>query len=72
MFGKKVERRFRVEGMTCDSCVHHVTEALKGVKGVKKVQVDLEKEAAEVVLAPDIPFAALAAAVEDAGYVLKE
>ena len=33
---------FRVEGMTCDHCVHAVTEELHQLDGVKAVDVDLE------------------------------
>jgi copper chaperone CopZ len=29
-----------IEGMTCDNCVRHVTKALRGVSGVKSVEVD--------------------------------
>ena len=31
-----------VEGMSCGSCVKHVTEALNTVEGVTKVDVDLQ------------------------------
>lgn len=31
-----------VEGMSCGSCVKHVTEALSTVEGVTKVEVDLQ------------------------------
>ena len=37
-----------IEGMTCDNCVKHVTRALRGVSGVKEVQVDREKARATV------------------------
>ncbi|MDR1412041.1 MAG: cation transporter, partial [Spirochaetaceae bacterium] len=38
----------RIDGMSCEHCVHHVTEALKGVAGVSSAKVDLEKKSAEV------------------------
>ena len=39
---------FDVKGMTCDNCVHHVTEAAKGVAGVKDARVDLATNTAQV------------------------
>ena len=60
----------RIEGMTCQHCVRHVTRALEGVEGVEAVAVDLEAGRAEVRPragtrpAPE----ALVAAVRDAGY----
>lgn len=37
-----------IEGMTCDNCVKHVTRALRGVSGVKEVQVDRDNARATV------------------------
>lgn len=42
-----------VAGMTCEMCVDTVTQTLKGVKGVKNVNVSLEKNAADVELEND-------------------
>jgi copper chaperone len=39
---------FDVKGMTCDHCVHAVTEAAKSVEGVKEARVDLESNSAQV------------------------
>ncbi len=72
MFGAKIVQQFQVEGMTCDSCVHHVTEALEGVKGVKKAVIDLDRGSAVVTMKVEVPFPTLAAAVDEAGYVLRE
>ena len=55
-----------VKGMTCHNCVKHVTQALQGVPGVEKVQVDLATGKAQVEGAAD--EAALIAAVEEEGY----
>ncbi|MFQ5860703.1 MAG: heavy metal translocating P-type ATPase [Dehalococcoidia bacterium] len=58
-----------VEGMTCASCVMHVEEALKQVKGVSSVQVNLATERATVYLAsPSVSVAKLRTAVQDTGY----
>ena len=44
-----MERRFRVEGMTCASCVRRVEKALAKVPGVVEVQVNLATEEARLV-----------------------
>jgi len=62
-------RTFRVEGMTCASCVRRVEKALAGVPGVASVQVNLATEEATVAPAA-VPEAALAGALEARGYKL--
>ena len=56
-----------VGGMTCDDCVVHVTDALESVPGVRQATVDLESRSAVVAANPDVPTAALAAAVRTTG-----
>ncbi len=61
--------RLPVEGMTCASCVAHVEGALKGVRGVSTVKVNLATE--EAVLGLDsqgTPVEGLVRAVDEAGY----
>ena len=58
---------FTVTGMTCDNCVHHVTEAIKNVAGVKETNVTLATNSAKV--EGDFDEAAIIAAVEEEGYV---
>lgn len=38
----------KISGMSCQNCVRHVTEALKSVKGVTEVAVDLVSGDAKV------------------------
>ena len=57
---------FTVNGMTCDNCVHHVTEAIKSVAGVKETNVTLATNSAKV--EGDFDEAAIIAAVEEEGY----
>jgi Cu+-exporting ATPase len=59
---------FAVRGMTCASCVHHVTRALERVPGVTAATVNLATERALVAHAPSTADAALLAAIEHAGY----
>jgi Cu+-exporting ATPase len=59
----------QVSGMSCDSCQHHVTEALASVPGVAAVAVDLPGGQATVTLLDDtVAVASLTSAVTDAGY----
>lgn len=58
-----------IEGMTCDHCARHVTEALEEVAGVEAVKVSLRLATAVVDHDPvSAPIDLLCRAVEDAGY----
>ncbi|MDR2803773.1 MAG: cation transporter [Treponema sp.] len=57
-----------VEGMSCEHCVKHVTEALQAVAGVKKAKVILKAKKAEVEHADSVTLDALKAAVTEAGF----
>ncbi|MBI4881369.1 MAG: copper-translocating P-type ATPase [Planctomycetes bacterium] len=60
-----------VTGMSCGACVRHVEKALRESKGVESVTVNLATERATVQFDPAVTsLAALAAAVNDAGYAL--
>ena len=56
----------QVQGMSCGSCVKHVTEALRPLEGVSDVTVDLQ--AGRVKVSGDSHTPALLAALQDAGY----
>ena len=61
--------RFSVGGLSCGACVRHITRALEGMSGVIHVDVDLQKNEAEVRhLAHDVDEASLVATIRDAGY----
>ncbi len=57
-----------VSGMTCASCVAHVTRAIKKVPGVEDASVNLATEHATVEHAGDISTDLLVAAIAKAGY----
>ncbi len=59
-----------VSGMTCASCVRHVSKALARVPGVDDASVNLATERATVSSSPAAPVSieALVAAIEKAGY----
>ncbi|PSS58467.1 heavy-metal-associated domain-containing protein [Pseudomonas sp. BBP2017] len=56
----------QVQGMSCGSCVKHVTEALRPLEGVSDIAVDLQ--AGRVKVSGDSHSDALLAALQDAGY----
>jgi len=60
---------FRVQGMTCASCVRRVEKALDNVPGVHKSTVNLSTNKATIDINPDeTNVEILLAAVKDAGY----
>lgn len=63
---------FKVEGMTCASCVARVERALKSVPGVEAASVNLATEKASVRAEKTVTVGDLTAAVEKAGYEVPE
>ncbi|MBN8750721.1 MAG: copper-translocating P-type ATPase [Variovorax sp.] len=61
-----------IEGMTCASCVARVEKSLAGVPGVDEATVNLATEAASVRTNGSVGLGALRAAVEKAGYSVRE
>ena len=60
-----------VEGMTCGSCVKHVTRALQAVPGVSRVDVDLTNGRVRVEKDLQVSSALLIAALSEEGYPAK-
>ena len=61
---------FTVTGMTCGHCQRAVTEEISGVAGVESVTVDLASGSVTVTADRPVDRADIAAAVDEAGYVL--
>lgn len=61
---------WNVTGMTCAHCVASVTEELDEIAGVESVEVTLESGDVAITSAGPLDRAAVAAAVEEAGYAL--
>jgi Cu+-exporting ATPase len=59
---------FRIDGMTCASCVARVESALRRVPGVGEASVNLATESATVQVEAATPAASVVAAVRAAGY----
>jgi copper chaperone len=62
-----MKKTLKIEGMSCDHCVHHVKNALIEVAGVEGAEVSLSGKSA-VVTGASLDDAALKAAVAEAGY----
>jgi copper chaperone len=59
----------QVDGMSCQSCVRHVREALEPLAGVTHVRVELEPGRVQVEHDPEqVSVTALIEAIRDAGY----
>lgn len=63
-----MKKIINIQGMTCGHCAGHVEEALKGVCGIKSVNVSLNDKNAVVELAHPVDDAEIKAAVDEAGY----
>jgi copper ion binding protein len=63
-----MKKKILIEGMSCQHCVHHVTEALKEIYGVKSVNVDLDGKKAVVELDHPVEDGQFKEAVDEAGY----
>ncbi|RKD31328.1 copper ion binding protein [Thermohalobacter berrensis] len=61
-----------VEGMSCHHCVMAVKNALKGLEGVKSVDVSLEEKKVEVEIGGNIGDNKIKGAIEEAGYTVVE
>ena len=58
---------FHVTGMTCDHCVHAVTDELQALTGVRAVDVDLTEGTVQVDATRPITDAEVRDALDEAG-----
>lgn len=65
-----VTTTYTVTGMTCGHCVQAVTDEITSLPGVEDVNVELASGAVTVVSTDALGQDAVAAAVDEAGYVL--
>ncbi len=68
-----MKKTIKVDGMHCNHCKMRVEKALKALTGVSSAVVNLEAKTAEIESSTEIDDAAIAAAVDDAGFkVIKD
>jgi len=65
-----VTEKYLVKGMTCGHCVNSVSTEVGAIPGVTEVAVDLASGEVTVTSAAALDPAAVAAAVDEAGYEL--
>ncbi|MCD6633186.1 heavy-metal-associated domain-containing protein [Lactococcus cremoris] len=63
-----MKETLKIDGMTCDHCVMHVTNALESVEGVEKAKVSLKKKEALIKFDAPADLDQMALAVAEAGY----
>ena len=61
-------KTYTVTGMTCAHCVNSVSSEIRQIPGVSDVRVDLGSGAVTVTSEAPVDDAAVAAAVDEAGY----
>ena len=61
----------KVEGMSCENCAKHVTEALEKLAGIESVNVNLKDKEAVVDYFGSVEEKEIEAAIEEAGYEYK-
>ena len=62
------QTEFKIEGMTCASCVGRVERALKKIPGIDSAQVSLLTEKAQIIHDDSVSPETMVAALEKAGY----
>ncbi|OJF11187.1 heavy-metal-associated domain-containing protein [Couchioplanes caeruleus] len=63
-------KTYTVTGMTCSHCVNSVSSEITQIPGVTDVHVDLAGGSVTVISEQPVDDAAVAAAVDEAGYEL--
>lgn len=63
-----MKKQINIEGMSCEHCVKHVTNAILDLDDAAKVSVDLKGKKAIAEFNLDITDAQLRESIEDAGY----
>lgn len=72
MIFKRHELNLIVEGMHCQKCVARITDALKKISDVKKVNIDLEKKAVAVISKAQLDLSIVKEAIEALGFKVVE
>ena len=68
MLFKKFELNLIVDGMHCMKCVARITEALKKIDNVKKVNIDLDKKSVKVISSSQLDASLVENTIEALGF----
>lgn len=68
MLFKKFELNLTVDGMHCMKCVARITEALKKIGSVKKVNIDLDKKSVKVISSSQLDQSTVENVIESLGF----
>jgi copper chaperone CopZ len=68
MLFKKFELNLTVDGMHCMKCVARITEALKKIGSVKKVNIDLDKKSVKVISSSQLDQSTVENLIESLGF----
>ena len=72
LFGKKIQKEIKVEGMHCMHCAGKVEAAIKALDGVKSVKADPATKSVVIVSSDVLDNALVAEAVKNAGFTMVE
>lgn len=72
MFGKKIKKTIKVDGMHCGHCTAKVEAAIGAIDGVKSVKADFTDGTVVIVSKEDINPDLISSAVENAGFKVIE
>ena len=67
-----MEKRIKIEGMKCSGCANRVNTILKSIKGIKKVNVNLDEKYADIIYKKDIDNDTLISAITSLGFKVIE
>ena len=64
-----IEQTIKISGMVCNGCVATITNAIKGLPGIEKVEVSLKKANAFIVFDDaEVSLDEIKEAISDSGY----
>jgi Cu+-exporting ATPase len=63
-----MKKTIKIDGMHCNHCKMRVEKALKALNGVTSAVVNLEAKTADIESSSEINDAAIAEAIDDAGF----
>jgi copper ion binding protein len=66
--GEVMKKVIKVEGMSCDHCVKHITNAINEIEGAKCLNISLDHKTVEVQYDNDDTLSKIEASITDAGY----